>query len=152
LWVVPRSVGNMLGLEVCHQFLMKETLIAKRTLDLVLTVAGGIVFLPLFALLYLAIRLDSPGPAFYGQRRIGRGGRQFKAWKFRTMIPNADHLLEAHLQQHPELREEWERDHKLKNDPRVTRVGRVLRKTSLDEPGGSATDCARRGGQVWPGL
>lgn len=133
LWVVPRSVGNMLGLEVCHQFLMKETLIAKRTLDLVLTVAGGVVFLPLFALLYLAIRLDSPGPAFYGQRRIGRGGGQFKAWKFRTMIPNADYLLEAHLQQHPELREEWERDHKLKNDPRVTRVGRVLRKTSLDE-------------------
>jgi len=133
LWVVPRSVGSMLGLEVCHQFLLKETLVAKRALDLLLTIVGGLIFLPVIALLYIAIRLDSAGPAFYGQRRVGRGGKEFKAWKFRSMIPNADHLLETYFEQHPELRAEWERDHKLRNDPRVTRVGRFLRKTSLDE-------------------
>lgn len=133
LWVIPRSVGSMLGLEVCHQFLIKETLFAKRLLDLFLTIVGGVLFLPLIGLIYLAIRFDSPGSAFFGHRRIGRGGKEFKAWKFRTMVPNADQVLAEHLEKHPELRSEWERDQKIKNDPRITRVGRLLRKASLDE-------------------
>jgi lipopolysaccharide/colanic/teichoic acid biosynthesis glycosyltransferase len=70
---------------------------------------------------------------FYGQWRIGYGGRRFRAWKFRTMVVNAEQQLEMHLANSPELRREWERDHKLRNDPRVTAIGRFLRKTSLDE-------------------
>src|SRR6185436_3562805 len=81
----------------------------------------------------LLIRIDSVGPAFYGHERIGRGRRKFKAWKFRSMRRDADKVLNDYLEKHPELREAWERDHKLKDDPRVTRVGQFLRKTSLDE-------------------
>lgn len=133
LWVTPKSVGSLLGLEVCHQVLMQETQIAKRMVDLTLTVIGGTLLLPLFAAISLAIKLSSPGPVFYGQQRIGRGGRLFKAWKFRSMVTNADAVLKEHLAKSPELRAEWERDHKLKDDPRVTKIGAFLRKTSLDE-------------------
>jgi len=98
-----------------------------------LTLAGGIVALPLIVLIMAWIKLDSPGPIFYSQARIGRNGRRFRAWKFRSMVIDADKLLETYLAQHPELRKEWARDHKLKKDPRVTRAGRFLRRTSLDE-------------------
>ena len=69
----------------------------------------------------------------YAQTRIGRDGHYFKAWKFRTMQQNAEQILAHYLQLHPELKSSWEQDHKLKDDPRITRVGRVLRRTSLDE-------------------
>jgi Undecaprenyl-phosphate galactose phosphotransferase WbaP len=91
------------------------------------------VALPLFVLISVAIKLSSPGPIFYGQLRIGRGSRHFRAWKFRTMVAGADRVLRDHLEADPELRQEWEHDHKLKDDPRVTWIGRFLRKTSLDE-------------------
>jgi Undecaprenyl-phosphate galactose phosphotransferase WbaP len=77
--------------------------------------------------------MSTRGPIVYSHKRLGRNGRHFNAWKFRTMFQNADQVLELYLEEHPELREEWERDHKLKFDPRVTRIGRFLRKTSLDE-------------------
>ncbi len=133
LWVKPRSVGGMLGLEVCNSFLLKETQVAKRIIDLVLTTAVGILVLPAVALIALAAKLESKGPIFYSQRRVGMGGKLFYAWKFRTMVENADAVFEHHLNSDPALRFEWELNHKLKNDPRVTRVGKFLRKTSLDE-------------------
>jgi Undecaprenyl-phosphate galactose phosphotransferase WbaP len=102
-------------------------------MDYVLVIIGGILCLPLIATIVLLIKLTSPGPATYAQKRIGKGGRPFWAWKFRTMVVNADELLQQYLDRDPELRAEWERDHKLKNDPRVTAVGYWLRKTSLDE-------------------
>jgi lipopolysaccharide/colanic/teichoic acid biosynthesis glycosyltransferase len=77
--------------------------------------------------------LESRGGVFYGQTRIGKGGQKFKAYKFRTMIQDADHLLQVFLDKSPELKAEWLANHKLKEDPRVTRVGAVLRKYSLDE-------------------
>jgi lipopolysaccharide/colanic/teichoic acid biosynthesis glycosyltransferase len=70
---------------------------------------------------------------FYGQERLGLGGRRFKAWKFRTMHSNADALLERYLQENAAARQEWQATHKLKHDPRVTGIGYWLRKTSLDE-------------------
>ena len=79
------------------------------------------------------IKLDSKGPVFYKQTRYGKDGKPFKAWKFRTMVENADVVLKEYLARHPELKEEWDRDQKLRDDPRVTRVGKFLRKTSLDE-------------------
>ncbi|HEX7022216.1 MAG TPA: sugar transferase, partial [Trueperaceae bacterium] len=105
----------------------------KRLLDLTGVIIGGLLISPLIALLALAIILDSPGPAFFGHRRLGQNGKHFTCWKFRTMVPDAQERLEATLATNPQLREEWQQNQKLQNDPRVTRVGRFLRRTSLDE-------------------
>jgi lipopolysaccharide/colanic/teichoic acid biosynthesis glycosyltransferase len=84
-------------------------------------------------LIILGIKITSPGPLFYGHSRYGKNGKLFKAWKFRTMIVDADKKLKDMLERDPVMREEWERDAKLKNDPRVTGFGKLLRKTSMDE-------------------
>jgi Undecaprenyl-phosphate galactose phosphotransferase WbaP len=133
LWVDTKSVGGMLGLEVCQQAFVREHQWPKRVLDLLLTVAGGLVVLPLIAAIALWIKVDSPGPAFYAHPRVGQDGKVFRAWKFRSMVQSADEVLERHLSRDPRFREEWERDRKLRNDPRTTSVGRILRRTSLDE-------------------
>jgi Undecaprenyl-phosphate galactose phosphotransferase WbaP len=133
LWVAARDLGGILGLEVRQQLLLPGPRLAKFLIDLIATIIGGIFILPLIGLIGLLIRLDSPGPVFYRQVRIGRRGRSFKAWKFRSMVQNADDVLNDYLEKHPELKESWEQDHKLKDDPRVTRIGRFLRRTSLDE-------------------
>jgi Undecaprenyl-phosphate galactose phosphotransferase WbaP len=107
--------------------------LAKRAIDVVLTVAGGALLLPLMILIAVLIRLYSAGPALYCQQRIGRHGRRFMAWKFRTMVCDADRVLGEHLAACPAQKEEWDRTHKLQRDPRVTPIGRLLRKSSLDE-------------------
>jgi Undecaprenyl-phosphate galactose phosphotransferase WbaP len=133
LWVDAKNVGGMLGLEVCQQAFVPEHQWPKRTLDLLLTVAGSLVVLPLIAAIALWIKIDSPGPVFYGNQRIGQDGKVFCAWKFRSMVQDADRVLDRYLSENPRFREEWERDQKLRQDPRITRVGRVLRRASLDE-------------------
>jgi Undecaprenyl-phosphate galactose phosphotransferase WbaP len=105
----------------------------KRALDLALTISGGLLVAPVIILIMLVIRLTSRGSVLFRHERIGLGGRRFKALKFRTMIVDGDPVLQAHLKANPAAREEWQRDHKLKNDPRVTWIGRLLRRTSLDE-------------------
>ncbi len=101
----------------------------KGILDYVGAAVGLILLSPFLLLIALLIKLDSPGPALYRRRVLGVGGRTFEALKFRTMRVDA----EEYLKQHPELAEELERNGKLKNDPRITRLGRFLRKTSIDE-------------------
>lgn len=133
LGVHAHDLGGMLGVEISHRLLFKAPQALKRLFDIVFAGLGLLAFAPVFALAAAAIRLSSPGPVFYGQTRRGRNGQVFRAWKFRTMVPNADKVLEAHLSAHPDLRAEWERDHKLRRDPRITAAGRFLRKTSLDE-------------------
>jgi Undecaprenyl-phosphate galactose phosphotransferase WbaP len=133
LWVNPKNLGGMLGLEICQQVFLPGRQFVKRVIDLVLTILIGIVAAPLIALIALAIRLDSEGKVVYRQRRIGRGGREFYAIKFRSMVENADQILARYLAENSALREEWGATHKLKNDPRITRLGRFLRRTSLDE-------------------
>jgi Undecaprenyl-phosphate galactose phosphotransferase WbaP len=133
LWVAARDLGGVLGLEVQQQLLLPTSRLVKLLIDLVATVIGGILVLPFIALIALLIKLDSPGPIFYRQTRIGQGGCPFKAWKFRTMVWNADEVLKTYLMQSPELQASWQQEQKLKRDPRVTRVGRFLRYTSLDE-------------------
>ncbi len=133
LWVSAKDLGGMLGLEVEQRLSQSMPRLIKRFFDLLVASTVALCFLPLFLLLTLLVRLSSPGPIFYGQRRMGRGHAMFTAWKFRSMVPNADAVLEAHLARDPELRAEWDRDRKLKRDPRVTAVGRLMRKTSLDE-------------------
>jgi Undecaprenyl-phosphate galactose phosphotransferase WbaP len=105
----------------------------KRSLDMAISLAILPVILSTMAVIYLAIRLTSKGPVFYSQQRVGQGGRMFRIWKFRTMRQGADKILEKMLEENAELRAEWKREQKLKNDPRVTWVGKFLRKASLDE-------------------
>ena len=104
----------------------------KRVLDLTGALALGVVFLPTIAVIVLLLRRQG-GPVIYRHRRIGRAGKTFDCLKFRSMFPDAERRLRELLDRHPELEEEWLRDHKLRDDPRITLVGRFLRRTSLDE-------------------
>lgn len=104
----------------------------KRLLDLIFVIAISPVVVPVVLLLAILVRTDG-GTSFYIQDRIGRGGRVFKIWKLRSMVMEADALLEAHLMANPAARAEWVRSQKLIYDPRVTRWGRFIRKSSLDE-------------------
>lgn len=104
----------------------------KRAIDLTLVLLSLPFILPLILFLALVIAMTGNMP-FYIQLRIGRGGQLFRMWKLRTMIRNADQHLEAYLRQNPEARREWDSTQKLKNDPRITPFGRMLRKTSIDE-------------------
>lgn len=132
-WVSPKNLGGLLGLEIREQIFQPSKQFLKRMLDLLLTSFIFVVTAPLFLLIALAIKIDSPGPAFYSQRRVGRGGVEFRAWKFRSMVRDADALLARYLDEHPELAIEWKQNHKLRYDPRITRIGSFLRKSSLDE-------------------
>ncbi|MDA0963133.1 MAG: sugar transferase [Proteobacteria bacterium] len=104
----------------------------KRILDIGLVVLGLPLVLPLTGLLALALWLEG-GQPFYRQERIGRGGRRFSIVKLRTMVRDADQMLHGLLEADPALRREWMETQKLKKDPRITRIGALLRKTSLDE-------------------
>ena len=105
----------------------------KRTGDALFSLAVLGLGSPVFLLLALLVKVSSPGPVFYVQRRVGRGYRHFGCIKFRTMRPDADRVLASVLAESPEMREEFERDFKLKDDPRITPIGRFLRRSSLDE-------------------
>ena len=103
--------------------------ISKRALDCALCMGGLLVIWPFVGAIALAVKLDSRGPILFKQSRPGLGGRPFDCLKFRTMIADA----EALLHEHPELANEFEQNGKIRHDPRVTRVGHFLRRTSLDE-------------------
>ena len=105
---------------------------AERSLDIAFALGLIAVFSPVIIASVAAIGV-SKGPVIFTQSRLGRGGKVFKVYKFRTMVPNAAEALQELLARDPEAREQWERDFKLKNDPRITSIGRFLRKTSLDE-------------------
>lgn len=104
----------------------------KPGMDALLVVLSSVLVVPLVLLMALCIMTDGHNP-FYSQKRIGRNGRVFRMWKLRTMVIDADACLAKYLSENPAALREWSETQKLKNDPRVTRVGRVLRKTSLDE-------------------
>ena len=104
----------------------------KHFLDAALVLVSAVFILPVVGMLAAIVALDGGNP-FYKQKRVGRNGRVFTIWKVRTMVPDADARLADYLTLNPEARAEWESAQKLKKDPRVTRFGRILRKTSLDE-------------------
>lgn len=132
-WVRPLEIGEVLCLKVRQNLLDPRRLALKRGMDFVLSLLGGIVILPFLVLIALAIKVESRGPVFFRQSRIGRDGQTIHILKFRTMVRNAEEVLQQYLETNPELREEWKADQKLRNDPRITRVGAWLRRTSLDE-------------------
>ena len=105
----------------------------KRVLDVALVLLALPILLSTLALIGLVVIVHTPGPIFFSHRRIGQDGRCFAMWKFRTMCLNSSTVLEQHLAQSPAARKEWAQTHKLKRDPRVTRVGLFLRRYSLDE-------------------
>ena len=133
LWVGTKDLGGILGLEIRQRLLLPGPRMTKALLDIILTLVVGLLLLPMIAMISMLIKLDSQGPIFYGQKRLGQDGHYFRAWKFRSMVENADDVLAAHLAQDADLRRQWEADQKLRHDPRITRVGRFLRRTSLDE-------------------
>ncbi len=104
----------------------------KRVLDFLVVLAALPILVPFFMLVGALIALDGHNP-FYSQQRVGMDGKRFRMWKFRTMVPDADIELQRHLAVDPEARAEWESRQKLTDDPRITRFGRILRRTSVDE-------------------
>jgi Undecaprenyl-phosphate galactose phosphotransferase WbaP len=131
--IFERDLGKINGPHVPQLTLGRGRHVAKRALDLLLIVVFSTPILLLITIIALLLKLESRDPILYRQERIGLGGHRFYTWKFRTMIHDADAVLSKYLEQHSELREEWERCHKLRNDPRVTWLGKLIRRTSLDE-------------------
>ncbi|MFQ5912214.1 MAG: sugar transferase [Nitrospinota bacterium] len=105
----------------------------KCGIEFALALLISLPALPLFLVIWILIRLDSPGPATYRPIRLGRDGRRFRLWKFRTMYLDADERLKRHLEANPQFQREYEIYHKLREDPRVTPLGRLLRRYSMDE-------------------
>lgn len=106
--------------------------VIKRVSDIAGALLLGLFVLPLLLIAAFLVRLDG-SPALYYQERLGRGGRIFRFWKLRTMVPHAEDALNRHLESDPVAKAEWDRSQKLSNDPRVTPIGRFLRKHSIDE-------------------
>jgi len=126
---IPQPASQAIGLE-------RERLsffpIAKRALDIFGAAVGLVLLAPFFLIVALMVRADG-GPAFFAHQRVGRGGKLFGCLKFRSMVVDSQARLEALLASDPAARAEWDATRKLKNDPRITRIGRFLRSTSLDE-------------------
>jgi len=127
------DVGNVPLISLNRLRLSQFEAVLKSCLDYGLAIPGIIIVSPLLLLIAILVRCSSPGPIIYHRRVLGVGGKPFGAYKFRTMVVNADRVLADMLEKDPELRREYESGQKLKNDPRVTRLGRFLRRYSLDE-------------------
>jgi Undecaprenyl-phosphate galactose phosphotransferase WbaP len=133
LCVQPRDVGGILGLEVSVNLIDPVARIAKRASELLLVIGTAPIWMSLSLCIALLIWLEDRKNPIFSQERQGKGNKRFYTHKFRTMVPGADAALKDALADDPSLQSEWENSFKLRNDPRITRVGRFLRKTSLDE-------------------
>ena len=131
--VTPFLLDNILCLEVRQNLFNLWVQGVKRVMDISLILLSSWFVFPIMGLIAFLIWINKGNPIFYSQERIGKGGKKIEIWKFRTMVPNADQIQEHYFQKHPELRIEWESTQKIKDDPRVTRSGRLLRRISLDE-------------------
>ncbi len=118
-----KGYRDLLGKDVPYK-------IVKRTADVMLSSIAMVTLLPVFAVIALAIKLESKGPVFFKHTRIGKDGKIIKLYKFRSMVDNAEDLIKKFT---PEQMKEYQENYKLKDDPRITKVGKFLRKTSLDE-------------------
>ena len=109
--------------------------IIKRAIDIVGALFGIVLLIPITIFIYIARKIlkEDEGPIFYDQLRIGKNGKYFKIYKYRSMCMNADKKLKEYLEENEEAKKEYEENHKLQNDPRITKLGNFLRKTSIDE-------------------
>ena len=133
IWMSVRDFGGILGFATSHRLNMFWNLWIKRFMDVSIVLIGSIIISPIFFLIALFIKINSPGPVLYTQKRIGQNGKYFRAYKFRSMVSNAEEILKELLAKDKNAREEWNQNQKLKNDPRITAIGKLIRKTSLDE-------------------
>ena len=133
IWMTVRDFDGILGFATSHRLKMRWNLGIKRFLDLFLVSLGGLIILPFLLFIALLIKLSSPGPVIYGHRRVGLNGKHFNAYKFRSMVMDADKKLENVFDADPRLKDEWDASHKLRDDPRVTKIGKILRRISFDE-------------------
>ena len=133
IWIEPQDIGGILGLEVRQNLFSDLEQAIKRVIDVCLVLLALPILIILLIILAILIRINSPGPIVYTQKRIGKNGKEFTIWKFRTMAVNAEQILTEYIQKHPSIQIEWNDTQKIKNDPRVTAVGKILRRLSLDE-------------------
>jgi exopolysaccharide production protein ExoY len=119
--------------EITSERLMPTGGFLKRAFDVVFALLLIVLFSPVFVVLIILMLLSSDGRIIYGHKRVGLNRREFTCYKFTTMVPNGDEVLQRHFKAFPEAEKEWEETRKLRNDPRVTPIGAVLRKLSLDE-------------------
>ncbi|MAT14141.1 MAG: UDP-phosphate galactose phosphotransferase [Planctomyces sp.] len=133
LWNRCHDCNGLTGINIQERLILPWPRILKRSMDIILTVVGGLLISPLLLTIAICIKLMSPGPVLVRIERVGRNGRTFYPLKFRSMVCDADKVLEKYLAENEEAREEWRQIAKLKNDPRITSIGKIIRKTSLDE-------------------
>ena len=133
LWVVPRDISGALGLEFQYSLLNKTAIISKQIIDYVASLLAALLLSPFFVITAVLIKLDSPGPVIFKQTRMGRNGQPFELYKFRTMFVDADQILADLLLTNAAMRAEYDQYHKIRGDPRITRMGRLLRRFSFDE-------------------
>jgi Undecaprenyl-phosphate galactose phosphotransferase WbaP len=132
-WSGAIDLAGVPGLEVRHNLLDRRAQIIKRAMDIILSALALVTVLPFGLLIAILIKIDSRGPVFFRQVRVGIRGDLFGMWKFRTMHTEAEQMLDRLLEADPSTRAEWDEYQKLKDDPRITRFGRFLRRFSLDE-------------------
>jgi len=133
IWMSVRDFSGVLGIDTSNKLNMPVNLAIKRLMDIFVVIFGGILILPFLLFIALLIKINSPGSVLYKQERLGINGKRFYAYKFRTMVTDADKILQDLLETNPDLRKEWEENQKLHNDPRITSIGKLLRRTSIDE-------------------
>lgn len=128
-----KDIDGIIGFASTHNLTFKTNLIMKRLLDIFLILFFSPILIPVFMILMFFTKITSKGPIFYGHPRVGKNGKEFKCWKFRSMNIRSQEMLEEILATDPVRKAEWEAERKFKDDPRVTKFGKFLRKTSLDE-------------------
>jgi Undecaprenyl-phosphate galactose phosphotransferase WbaP len=133
LWVRPREFIGVMGMEISNNLVKPMDRFLKRSFELILILLAAPLWLPLLAVFSFLVWVEDRGSPFYVQKRIGYKGELIRTFKLRTMVRNAEEVLARHLAADEKLRHEWETHCKLKRDPRITWIGRFLRRTSLDE-------------------
>jgi len=133
IWMTVRDFGGVLGLVTSNKLKMPWNRAIKRFMDLAIVIIGGIILLPFLLIIAILIKITSPGPVFFRQIRPGKNGTHFTFYKFRSMVIDAEDRLKVLLESDPQIKDDWEKKRKIKNDPRLTTIGHFLRKTSIDE-------------------
>ena len=128
-----KDIAGTIGFSSIHNLTFKTNLFTKRILDILIVLFFSPLWIPIMIILAILTKITSKGPIFYGHKRIGKNHKEIKCWKFRSMCTNSQEILEQILATDPIRRAEWEKDRKFLDDPRVTKFGKLLRKTSLDE-------------------
>lgn len=131
--VEPFYTEKVFMLSIRNNLARKRNRFAKRLFDLAATICGGLLILPFLLVLCIIVGIDNKGRVIFAHRRVGQHGKLFPCYKFQTMVSDAQHRLEEYLAENPAARREWEESFKLTHDPRVTKLGAFLRRTSLDE-------------------